>query len=270
MNTKEPLVSIICTVKNGENTLDRTINSVMAQTYKNWEMIIIDDGSTDFTFEVLNHYSKICRKIYTFSTEGIGRGNALNKGISVSNGTLITILDADDLIHPEKLTLQVEMFKENDIFLVSTDTEIIYESDSPKWEDSKEGVIGFTDITKKILVKNIIHHSSVMMNKETLLRIGQYNTERTSQFDYELWLRAYDNNEKILNIDRKLTAKRIHSHQSYENRRRLKYILSSSMLQLKYNLKFKNYHLIIIFPVRLIFGMLPFKKRQFIKKILIP
>lgn len=265
---KKPLVSVICTVKNGENTILETLKSVQSQSYSNWEMIIVDDGSTDKTIDILKEVSMKCNKIKYFISGGIGRGKALNKAVEISNGKYITILDADDAIHPEKICIQIDVFKNNKVNLVSTENMFIYDNESPNWDDVSTSKYNLSTIDGKILKKNIINHSSVMMNKEWFLSIGEYNSERKSQLDYELWLRAYEKNTSMFKINERLTAKRIHSNQSFENKKRFKYLYNSASLQLKYNMKLrKNYYLIIIFPIRMMLGMLPFEKRLKIKRI---
>src|SRR5699024_5738845 len=100
------LISIICTVRNGEKTISKTIDSILEQSYENWEFIIVDDGSTDKTIDILNEYKIKDKRIRVVSTGIIGRGKALNKAVSKANGNYLCNIDADDLMHPEKLSIQ--------------------------------------------------------------------------------------------------------------------------------------------------------------------
>ncbi|WP_434120941.1 glycosyltransferase family 2 protein [Salinicoccus roseus] len=264
-----PTVSVICTVKNGEETLASTIKSVENQTYHNWEMIIVDDGSTDGTITILKEASEQNSRIKICLTGGVGRGNALNKGVDLARGHYITILDSDDSIHPKKFEMQLKVFTtlDNDTFLVSTDNIFIYDDESPRWETISSDTLKYSSLGKRILTKNRINHSSVMMRRDPLIKIGKYNSKRNSQLDYELWLRAHENGYKMHVLNAPLTAKRIHSNQAFENKKRVKYLYNSATLQLKYNLKLKtNYHLILLFPIRMTLGLLPFQARLHIKK----
>lgn len=247
-----------------------TIDSVIKQNFKEWEMIIIDDGSIDNTKKILEKYLIIDKRIKPYFTPGIGRGEALNKAIELASSDYITNVDADDVIHPQKLDIQMNVFKRNkNLFLVSTRGINFFNNDRVSWKDITNKHYNFEVIKDKLLVRNIINHSSVMMNKALLIDIGKYNIYRKSQLDYELWLRAYCKNMKMIELQEELTAKRIHHNQSFENKKRFKYLVSASLLQIRYNLKMKkNYHLILMFPFRVTLGLLPFNFRQMIRRVL--
>jgi glycosyltransferase involved in cell wall biosynthesis len=106
MNT--PLVSCIVPVFNGERYLGEALDSILAQTYRQFECIVIDDGSTDGTAEVVSRYGE--RVSYLWQANA-GPGAARNRGISAAEGDLVAFLDADDLWHPEKLARQVARFE---------------------------------------------------------------------------------------------------------------------------------------------------------------
>lgn len=261
---QEPLISIICTVKNGEKTIEDTIKSVLAQSFSQWEFIIVDDGSNDSTLEIIDKYSKKDCRIKVVKTKGIGRGVALNLAVDRTNSNYIANIDADDLMHPKRLEIQYELLlKYQDIFLLSTDSIIIYSNEKPKWEKINCSEIKAQDVTMKNLMKNQINHSSVIMDKKKLLKIEGYQNNRKSQYDYELWLRAGFKEQKLFKLNQKLVAKRIHKDQSFE-RKRLGQLLRSVLLQTTYILKHKKIWL-LIFPIgRLILGLLPFRIRQLI------
>lgn len=106
---KEPLVSIITPCYNAEKYIEETIKSVINQTYQNWEMIIVDDISTDNTISIINQYIMIEPRIrfYVLDNKG-GASIARNKAIRESNGKYIAFLDADDLWKEDKLSRQIE------------------------------------------------------------------------------------------------------------------------------------------------------------------
>src|SRR5699024_10777598 len=101
--------------KNGEQYLEETLQSVYQQTYNAYEHIIIDDGSTDSTWDIIEHFERQStqNKIKAIRTEGVGRGKALNMGVEQSRGEWIAIVDADDLWHPQKLLLQMNCLKKH-------------------------------------------------------------------------------------------------------------------------------------------------------------
>lgn len=258
------LVSVICTVKNGENTLAMTLESIINQTFRNWELIIVDDGSNDNTDSIIRDFSKRDARIKPIFTDGIGRGKALNKAIKNAKGELLAIVDADDLMHPERLAEQAKYLEKNPhIFLLCTDFLIIYENEDPIWPIADNKQPSITEIKSNILKNNPITHSSVMMRKQYLIELNLYDEQRKSQFDYHLWLRAFIKNKKMIKMSSKLTAKRIHKYQSYENKYRLRYLYRSCKLQAHFIIKYKKKPTyLIIPPLRLLFGLIPFKFRR--------
>lgn len=261
-------ISIICTVKNGAKTIDNTIKSVIDQSLKDWEFIVIDDGSKDKTLDKLTEHSRKDNRLRVIQTDGIGRGKALNLALSNARGKYIVNIDADDLMHPEKLEIQYDLINKNeDYFLISTLFNIIYENEDIKWRKINKIGIEIEEITQQNLIKNQIDHSSVIMRKDMLLAMGGYDENRKSQFDYELWLRAGFKGYKQGRINRKLVAKRIHSNQSFE-KKRVGHLFRSILLQCKYIIKNRKLYL-MIFPIgRLLFGILPFKLRQKINRVI--
>jgi teichuronic acid biosynthesis glycosyltransferase TuaG len=108
MNKINPLVSIIIAVYNSENYIRETINTVIAQTYENWELIIVNDGSKDNSERIINEFVKLYSdKIQLVNQINRGPSKARNNGINAAKGDFIAFLDSDDLWHPEKLEKQV-------------------------------------------------------------------------------------------------------------------------------------------------------------------
>jgi glycosyltransferase involved in cell wall biosynthesis len=111
MNMQQPLVSIISPAYNHEKYIVDCINSVLAQTYTNWEMIIIDDGSTDSTFSIASGFSKKDKRIKAYTQKNIGifrLGESYNYALSQSSGKYVAVLECDDVWLPEKLQIQVD------------------------------------------------------------------------------------------------------------------------------------------------------------------
>lgn len=127
---EKPLVSVIIPTYNREIYLDKAINSVTKQTYKNIEIIIVDDGSSfEYAKEICNKYSN-CKYFYK---ENGGLSSARNFGVEKSNGELIAFLDDDDLFLPTKIEKQVKILNENkNIFCVHSSVQVIDENDNLK------------------------------------------------------------------------------------------------------------------------------------------
>lgn len=113
---EQPLVSVITPAYNAARFIDETIESVLSQTYTNWEMIIVDDCSTDNTVEIVQSYMKKDNRIKLFQLEkNSGSGVARNKAMDEAQGRFIAFLDSDDLWLPEKLSRQIPFMLENNI-----------------------------------------------------------------------------------------------------------------------------------------------------------
>lgn len=115
---KENLVSIITPCYNGSKYVYQTIESVLKQTYSNWEMIIIDDGSKDNSVEVISKYVEQDNRIRLIQQPNGGSANARNNGIRLAEGQYIALLDSDDIWAPTFLESQIRFMKEKNTFLV--------------------------------------------------------------------------------------------------------------------------------------------------------
>ena len=112
MNKSEPLVSIVMPVFNGANCIDETIHSVLGQTYDNFELIIVDDASTDNTLDVVDQFKNDKIKVIR-SKRNCGAVRATNRGIRAARGEYLAFIDANDRWQPGKLKQQIEFMSEN-------------------------------------------------------------------------------------------------------------------------------------------------------------
>lgn len=269
-------VSVIMTVKNGQEFIKETIDSIINQSFKDWEFIIVNDGSSDNTNGILENYINI-KKIKVIKTTGIGRGKALNLAIENSKGDYIANIDADDPAHFQRIEIQYKIAK-------SMDEQGAWFSDfyilnkNQKNEVFNKEYINFTDVEIKDITltkehpffKQALNHSTFFIKKELLNKIGNYDESRKSLFDYELWLRFSFNNIKINYIPLKLNSKRIHDAQSFEAKKRVKYlkdtlVLNEQIIE-KFNLGIKAK---LIVYIKFLYGLLPREFRKIIKKFLI-
>lgn len=125
----KPLVSIITPVYNAQDYLEETILSVLNQTYKNWELILIDDCSTDKSYEIIEKYLKEDKRIrYLKNEKNSGPAITRNNGIENSKGDYIAFLDSDDLWSEDKLEKQIYFMINNNIFMCHGDYEMMDEN----------------------------------------------------------------------------------------------------------------------------------------------
>lgn len=179
-----PLVSIIMPCYNAECYIAQSIESVLAQTYQNWELLITDDGSTDKSVEIISKYSKNDDRINVMvSDEHQGIARTRNMSISRAKGRFVAFLDSDDIWYPEKLEKQVEYMLEHELAFTYSSYEIIDYQGNPKNRIVKDaGVMSY----KKYLRNTIICCGTVVVDRE---KTGHFATPiiKTSE-DMSLWL----------------------------------------------------------------------------------
>lgn len=257
-------VSVYMTVKNGYPFVKDAIDSIRVQTYKNWELIVVDDGSTDKTHEYLKSIEGDDERFKFVYTDGIGRAKALNLAVSHTKGELIANLDADDLAHPERLERQLKIFewKENEeISFLCTNSIVFFDQDIPVWGQESIAV-NAEDVTDKLLINNPVNHSSVMMSRSLFMENGGYDDNLKRVIDYDFWCRLVINGEKVYRIDDSLAAKRIHRSQSFENKKRFIYLIDG--FKIKVNLIKKTKASVVYYIIsvaKLIYGFFPQKLR---------
>jgi len=177
-----PEISVIITTYNRANLLEQAIESILAQSYKNFEVIVVDDGSEDNTFEIAKEFPVK----YIFQKNS-GVSKARNTGIEISKGRLIAFLDSDDLWKPKKLEIQKKFMDKNPhIPLCYTDE--IWLKDSVFKNQRKIHQKSGGDIFERCLKLCIISPSSVMIRRE-IFEEFKFDERMPVCEDYDLWLR---------------------------------------------------------------------------------
>jgi len=204
---KKPKITVLMAVYNGEKYLHQAIESILNQTFKDFEFLIINDGSTDKTAKILQSYHDPRIKIIN-NEKNIGLTASLNMGIDMSKSEYITRMDADDISLSTRFDKQINYMEENkDIALLGTFAHVIDENGS---------IIGGMykptddmDIKKTLKRVNPLVHGSIMMRRESLFSVGKYDPLFKKAQDYELWLRI-SNKYHIANLHEYLYERRIH------------------------------------------------------------
>lgn len=180
-----PKVSIIIPTCNRANYLAEALNSVQSQTYNDFELIVVDDGSTDDTEEIIK---KTSQKIKYFYQENKGVSAARNKGILNSSGEFISFLDSDDLWEKRKLEKQVDFFNENREAKICY-TDEIWIRKGMRVNQMKKHAKHSGGIFEMSLPLCIISASSVMIKREVFNKVGLFDESLQVCEDYDLWLR---------------------------------------------------------------------------------
>ena len=217
---KDPLITIIIPTYNRAGLIGFAIESVLAQTYSNWELLVIDDASTDGTETVVKKYAeKDVRIRYIKNSTNLGILKTRNRGLHESSGEYIAMLDSDDTwIDHEKLARQIEVFQKNPkLGIVGTWITFINTAGKPIKN------ISFAQTDDKIrtffLYYNPITQSSVLFLKQAAIEAGGYDETLVTMEDHDLWLNIGTKYEiGILPIY--ATGYRIHSGSITKSRRK--------------------------------------------------
>ena len=195
-------VSVIIPTYNRGPLLEKAVDSVLAQSYDNYEIIVIDDGSTDDTRARLANYNSKVRYIYQ---ENSGPAAARNKGIKEAQCSLLAFLDSDDWFSPQKLETQLDRMQKEPHYLISHTDEIWYRRGkllNQKKKHHKPG--GY--IFERCLELCAVSMSTVMVRRELFDSIGVFDETLPCCEDYDFWLRA-SIRHPFLKIDEPLTSK---------------------------------------------------------------
>ncbi len=203
-------VSVIIPTYNYGEFIGDAIDSVLNQTYKDYEIIIVDDGSTDNTIEILEEYRDKADIRY-FYQENKGPAAARNLGVKKSTGKYISFLDADDVYVPEKLEEQVDILNNNkkvglvysDFLYTKKNLHSNYYHYRCKSYDNQEKAL------QHLWRENYINTSTVMTVKDYLLELGLFNEKFRYAEDYDLWMRL-GKNYKFYCIHKPLVKTRSH------------------------------------------------------------
>lgn len=200
LSTAKPDVTVVLPAFNASPYIDEAIRSILNQTLKNFELIIINDGSTDDTLQKIHQYQD--NRIVVINQTNTGLVESLNRGIALARADLIARQDADDASLPQRLEIQYQMFAQQpDLALLGSSMVTIDENSLAL--NHHHVLIGNPEIRQELLVRSPFAHGSVMFRKETFSRAGGYRTDDWPAEDYGLWVRmsAYG---RFANIDEPL------------------------------------------------------------------
>ncbi|UCH20443.1 MAG: glycosyltransferase [Deltaproteobacteria bacterium] len=184
--TTNPIVSVIIPTYNRSGMLTEAIDSVLAQDFTDFELIVVDDGSTDDTPRILKAYGA---KIKVIAQRSAGVSAARNRGIAASSGRFIAFLDSDDLWLPNKLTIQIDFFKTTPAALICQTEEIWVRNGvrvNPKERHRKYSGMIF----ERSLALCLVSPSAVMARRSLFGQFGLFDESLPACEDYDMWLRV--------------------------------------------------------------------------------
>mgnify|MGYP001161474209 CR=1 FL=1 len=199
-------LSVLIPVYNQEDFLEEAISSVLNQSFKDFELVLINDGSTDKTAKIIKSFNDSRVKMHSTSNNGVV--SALNYGLRICSTNIIARFDADDIMLPDRLKIQYKFFTENNLILVGSNALII---------DSNGNIVRKSNLPLKhneinsnmLNMAPSIFHPSVMFNKKKIMEYGGYNFNAKYVEDYDLWL-FLSKKGRFANINEPLIKYRVH------------------------------------------------------------
>ncbi len=187
MPPNKPIISVIIPVYNGEKTIKQTIESVLNQTFSNFELIVVNDGSQDSTLKIVSNIQDPRIKIFSYSNAGLSATR--NRGISLASGEYISFIDADDVWTRDKLQAQLEALQENPYAAVAYSwTDHIDESGKFFRAGPHFTFIG--DVYARLLLIDFIGNgSNPLIRAQAFVEVGRFDESLPAVEDWDMWLR---------------------------------------------------------------------------------
>ncbi len=208
MKLNQPKVSVIMSCFNSEKYVEYAIKSIMKQEYKNWELILIDDCSTDSTLKILKKYKSKKVKILNFK-KNIGQHKAIHLALKKSLGKYIAILDSDDCSHRKRIVDQVSVLEKNkSIGLVVTAFKVINEKNR---FIKKSDFLVDKEFDRRFPCENLCAFSSSMFRKQFVKKLNYYDKTYEYAHDYYFFLKIFSVS-KIKYINKFYTILRAHNN----------------------------------------------------------
>jgi len=196
-----PKISVVMSAYNSEKYLAEAMESILNQTFKDFEFIIINDGSSDKTLQIIRDYAKKDKRIKLINnSKNIGQTPSRNKALKIAKGRYIAIMDSDDISLPNRFEIQYDYLEKNsDIFLVGSRIMSIDEKGVTRTRSNT--LTDIKDIKSCLIQKNCIAHPSIMFRNEYK---NFYREKFRYSEDYDFYLNLLSRNKKLINLKNKL------------------------------------------------------------------
>ena len=208
-----PAISVVMSVFNGEAFLRESIDSILRQTFTDFEFIIIDDGSNDSTPEILSDFAKRDSRVRVFPQKNKGRAESLNRGIDLVRSPLIARMDADDISLSNRLKEQFEFMNGHpEVGLLGSGVEFVTPG-GMRLGFSLPPPVDDAELRKRMRYGNQFYHPTVIMRKEVVVAAGKYRKALCDADDFDLFLRMAERT-KLASLPRPVLLYRIHGSQA--------------------------------------------------------
>jgi len=229
-----PLISIIMPAYNAAKFINHSIKSVVDQTYQNWELIVINDGSKDDTAKIVEDRARQDKRIILINQTNKKQAGARNAGLEVIKGDWVAFLDADDVWMPHKLEFQLALTGQSDAGLLYSTGYYVDETFTVTGEyKTLTGAFTGEEIYEPLFRENLVPILSVMVKRDWILKIGPQDEEpnMVSCEDWDYWLRLARAGCKFLGVDEPLFYYRRHENNMSGNGEKLQIAQVSVMIK---------------------------------------
>jgi len=230
---QKDLVSIVIPAYNAEKTVIETLESVINQVYKNIEVIVINDGSTDNTFNIVQEFASAHSNIKVFSKSNEGLPETRNYGFQYVSGEYLVFLDADDLLDATYVSSCIKEYHNNSqLDIVHTQTQLF---------ERETGVLQSEDYSKEAILRTNCFTATAMMKSSNFKAIGLYDTNLKFAEDWEMWIRMTAQFDNVYKINKPLFYyRKRHTKDSMTDENRRENISDEALLYI-YNKHYSLY-----------------------------
>lgn len=203
-----PLLSILMPVFNAAATLPAALRSIAAQTFRDWELVAVNDGSGDASLEILDRAARKDRRIRVLTGAHAGLVAALRSATGLASAPLLARMDADDVMHPRRLQLQAARLEEQatlDVLATRVRSIGTRGEGMSRYVDWQNGLLSHDDLVTNFFVESPIAHPSVLMRREAFERAGAYRDAGWAE-DFDLWHRMRECGARFEKLPRALLS----------------------------------------------------------------
>ncbi|OXS29347.1 MAG: hypothetical protein BCS36_00250 [Desulfovibrio sp. MES5] len=198
-------LTVLLPVFNGAQHVAEAVESILAQTFTNFELLVINDGSTDNTLTILEQFAAQDARVRIVSRENRGLIASLNQGLALSSTDIIVRMDADDIALPHRLERQLAFMKAHpDVDVCGTGLVFFETGQEKRLPENHDALLVLT------LFNTPVFHPTVIMRKSSVLTVGGYSSNAPCAEDYDLWERMLHSGSRFANLDEVLLRYRVH------------------------------------------------------------
>jgi hypothetical protein len=208
----DPVVSAAMAVYNGERFVADAVESILSQSVRDLELVIVDDGSTDATPRILDRYARRDSRIVLLRQENRGFAQSLNRAVVAARGPFVAVLDADDVAPPDRLEHQLEYLAEHEAVALVGGAVIFVDGEGRSFAEHRYPTSD-AEIRAALELTTPFVHSAVTARRAALLTTGLYRPQFAGAVDTDLWLRLSERFE-LANLERPVVRYRIHLDQT--------------------------------------------------------